>query len=87
MKNIYLITMAIVVGFLLSACSGDGEGSFDTGQEKIVVTNCETYVTIQVNDLLVKEDDNTSIKIVHDANGTKSICTTSGSAHIIREAN
>ena len=85
MKRIYLILMVSVVGLLLSACSGDGQGSFDTGEEKIIITNCETYVNTQVNDLLVKDDSATTIKIVHDVNGTKRVCVASGSAHIIRE--
>ena len=87
MKNKYLIPAVIIVALLLSACSGDGQGSFDTGEEKIVITSCEDYIITQTNDLLVKDDDNTTIKVIHDVNGTKKVCVLSGSAHIIREAN
>lgn len=87
MKNIYSRPMVIATALFLSACSGDGGGSFDTGDQNIAVTACEIYTTININDLLVKDDDNTTIKIVHDANGTKQVCTLTGSAHIIREAN
>ena len=85
MKKIVLIISTISLALLFSACGGDGEGNFDTGQQKIDITSCETYTTIQTNDLLVKDDENTTVKIVHDSNGTKTICVSSGSAHLIRE--
>ena len=85
MKNLYKVVIILSSIFLLSACSGDGQGSFDTGLEKIIVTDCEVYTLVQTNDLLVKDEDNTVIKTVHDANGTKKICVSAGSAHIIRE--
>jgi len=84
MKKIYIAMTIISTILLFSACSDDGQGSFDTGDEKIVVSVCETYTVVQTNDLLVKDEDNTTIKTVHDVNGTKKICTLSGSAHIIR---
>ena len=87
MKNIYINIMVITIALLLSACSENSESTFDTGEEKIVVTNCETYTVVQTNDLLVKDSTNTVIKIVDDINGTKTVCVVSGSAHIIREAN
>jgi len=86
MKKIILILSSLLIALLFSACGGgDGEGHFDTGEQKITITNCETYVTIQTNDLLVKDDSNTTVKIVHDSNGTKTICVEIGSAHLIRE--
>jgi len=85
-KKIILIISSIFLALLFSACGGgDGEGNFDTGQQKINITNCESYTTIQTNDLLVKDDSNTTVKIVHDSNGTKTICVLSGNAHLIRE--
>jgi hypothetical protein len=86
MKKIILILSSLFLALLFSACGGgDGEGHFDTGEEKIAITSCETYITIQDNDLLVKDDSNTTVKIVHDSNGTKTICVVTGSAHLIRE--
>ena len=87
MRNIYLIISSITLALFLSACGSDGEGKFDTGQEKITVTSCESYITLQTNDLLVKDDSNTTIKVTHDSNNTKQVCVATGSAHIIREAN
>lgn len=85
MKRDCIILTTTTLVLLLSACGGDGKGRFDTGNEKVIVSNCETYITIQVDDLLVKDSTNTTIKIVHDANDTKQVCVVSGSAHIIRE--
>ncbi|MDD2790673.1 MAG: hypothetical protein PHU40_08430 [Sulfurimonas sp.] len=87
MKNIYLITTAISAVFFFAACSGEGGSKFESGANSIAVTNCETYTTVQENDLLVKDDAATTIKVVHDINGTKTVCVLSGSAHIIREVN
>lgn len=86
MRNIYII-MTITLALFLSACS-NGDGSFETSATaKIPVKACETYTAIKVDDILVKEDDNTTVKIVHDANGSKKVCTLVGAAHLIRGVN
>jgi hypothetical protein len=86
MKKIVLIISSLFLALLFSACGGgDGEGNFDTGSQEINVTQCEIYTIIQINDLLVKDNSDTTVKIVHDSNGTKTICVVSGSAHLIRE--
>jgi len=88
MKKIILIVSSLLIALLFSACGGgDGEGNFDTGEQKIDIVKCDTNTStvIVTNDLLVKDDSNTTVKIVHDANGTKTICVLTGSAHLIRE--
>ncbi len=86
MRSIYIITV-VILALLLSACS-DGDGYFETSTtSKVAITVCEIYVPIQANDILVKEDDNTTIKIVHDANGSRKVCTLIGAAHLVREGN
>lgn len=56
------------------------------GEEKIDVPACsDNNLSIVTNDLLVKDDANTTVTISHDANGTKTVCVLSGTAHIIRE--
>ena len=85
MKHIKLLINITLIALFLSACGDDGKGSFDTGSQQITVTSCETYITLQSNDLLVKDTANTSVKIVHDGNNNKKVCVVSGSAHIIRE--
>ena len=87
MRNIYLLISSITLALFLSACGDDGDGKFDTGEEKITVTTCENYITLQTNDTLVKDDNNTTVKIIHDSNNTKQVCIVTGSAHIIRATN
>ena len=87
MRKIYTgIGVVSLLSFFTFGCSGDGRGRFDTGSTNVAVGVCETYTPIAANDLLVKDSDNTTIKIIHDQNGSKSICVVSGSAHIVREA-
>ena len=87
MKKIYKLIAITLIVLLFGACGGNGEGNFDTGQEKIIIVQCDTNTTININtnDLLVKDDSNTIVKIIDDSNGTKTICTITGNAHIIRE--
>jgi len=85
MKNIYIL-MVITIALLFSAC-GDGDGRFETGDTKIDVTVCPIIIAVDNNDLLVKNEDNTTIQVIHDANGSKQVCVLSGSAHIIRGNN
>lgn len=87
MKNIYKLILVPLITLLFSACGDEGEGKFDTGTTQINITNCETYITLQEGDLLVKDNDNTSIKIIHNINNTKQVCVRTGSAHLIRKAN
>ena len=98
MRRIYII-MTTAMALILSACSS-GDSSFENKDvisenndntfktnftTKISVKSCENYIIIKVNDILVKEDDITTIKIVHDANGSKKVCTLIGTAHLIRK--
>ena len=86
MKKITLLCSSISLALFLSACGGNGDGQFDTGEEKIDVPACsDSNLTIAPNDLLVKDDSNTTVTISHDLNGTKTVCVSIGTAHIIRE--
>ena len=91
MKTIYVTITMFATLLLLSACSGggggDGGGSFNTGLEQITITNCNAYTIAQTSDLIVKDSATTTIQIIHDSNGSKSVCVITGSAHIIREVN
>jgi len=88
MKKITLILATTLIALLFSACGGDGEGNFETDSTShINIVNCDTNSStiIKTNDLLVKDDSNTTVKIIDDANGTKTICAVTGSAHLVRE--
>lgn len=89
MKNIYKILTPISLALILSACGGD-EASYKNSEEQIPIVECNTtetikYTPIQINDTLVKTDTNTSVQIVHDSNDTKKVCTTIGSAYLLRK--
>ena len=86
MKKITLFCGSLSLALFLSACGGNGEGAFDTGEQKITVPKCtDSNLTIAPNDLLVKDDSSTTVTISHDLNGTKTVCVLTGTAHIIRE--
>ena len=86
--------LTITLGFLfILGCSEGGDASFKNGAIIVPITvNCigasvadiATYTPLQSGDTLVKDDDNTSVKIYHDVNGIKKVCLVSGSAHILR---
>jgi ABC-type methionine transport system permease subunit len=93
--NILTLTVVVISALLLSACGGGGGGdaSFSNGTTIVQVdVNCTgatvaaiaTYISLNSGDTVVKNDNNTSIKIYHDVNGTKKVCLVSGSAHIVR---
>ena len=92
-KNI--VTTVIITGMTLgfSACSNDGSTEAASTVNIPIDVNCissasateiETYITTQSGDTIVKDEDNTTVSIVLDANAVKRICLESGSAHIVR---
>ena len=86
MRNIYLIISTISLALFLSACGGGGGGGTSVGGDSstwIQITDCEDYVPLLDGDTVVKETDDTSVKIV-DSSGDKTICVVSGAAHIVR---
>ena len=73
--------------------SATGSGDTTLGSGEIIIpidVNCTTpatiatYIPLQSGDTIIKEDDNTSVNIYHDLDGTKKVCLDSGKAHILR---
>ena len=59
--------------------SNSGTGTNDCGDALVP----DYYTCIQDGDTLVKEDDNTSVEIIHSGSNKK-VCVVSGTAHILR---
>ncbi|QOY51008.1 hypothetical protein [Candidatus Sulfurimonas baltica] len=94
----YMITLTVVfLTVWFTSCSDEGDASFKNGVTVIslVGVDCVTtptstdianYTTLLSGDTIVKDDDNATISIYHDANGTKKICliNNGSSAHLLR---
>ena len=91
--SLSLLTLATLS---FTACGGGGDDASFKNTENLVDINiqCEvnatssdiaTYITVNSGDVIVKEEDNTTISLYHDINGTKKVCLVSGSAHIIKQ--
>jgi hypothetical protein len=96
--NILTLTTAVVSALLLSACGGGGgDASFKNGETIIslasvqckttpTTTDISNYETLLSGDTIVKDDNNATVIIYHDVNGTKKICLVNNgsTAHILR---
>ncbi len=91
--SLSLLTLATLS---FTACGGGSDdASFANSETLIDITiPCQTtptttdianYITVSSGDVIVKDDDNTTISIYHDINNTKKVCLVSGLAHIIRK--
>jgi len=91
-KYIIQIALSFLLAISFSACGGGSDASFENSETMIPIdVNCTTpatiatYITVNSGDAIVKEEENTTISIYHDINGTKKICLESGKAYIIRK--
>ncbi len=88
--SLSLLTLATLS---FTACGGGGDDASFANSETIIDidVNCttpatiSTYITVNSGDVIVKDDENTTISIYHDINNTKKVCLVSGLAHIIRK--
>ena len=91
----YLLSLAVILGF--TACgTGSEDASFKSTETIVSLTGitCVTgtptandiagYETLFSSDVIVKDEDNTTIAIYHDVDGLKKVCLVNGSAHIVR---
>ena len=82
----YMITLAVILGF--TACGG-GDAAFEGTSVEVSIVTCDsgtidTYTQLQSGDVIIKDEDNTTINTYHDIDGNKKICVDTGSAHIVR---
>lgn len=95
MKYIKQIVLSGTLALFLSACGG-GDAAFEGTTTTIsldsitCVTGTPTasdiagYETLLSSDVIVKDEDNTTIALYHDVDGLKKVCLVNGSAHIVR---
>lgn len=88
MKSIlkYLSICLVVLGFASCGGGGGGGSSSDEGTEIVscsVSENIEDYTSLQSDDVIVKDSDDTVISIFHDSDENKKVCVVSGSAYIL----
>ena len=89
-RLIQLTFLPFALVLFLSAC-GDSEvqeSVVTEAQTTIAVVDCTLFddalTQIESGDVLVAEDANTSVKLIHNEDGTKYVCVVNGTAHILR---
>ena len=96
MIKIASLSLLTIATFSFTACGGgNDDASFKNSETMIPIdmnctvsptqTDIANYITVNSGDVIVKDDDNTTISIYHDVNNTKKVCLVSGLAHIIRK--
>ena len=91
MKNIIALSLLGTLVVLFTACGGGSDAHFRNANIIPIDVNCttpatiSTYITLQSDDVIVKEENNTTISIYHDINLNKKVCLVSGKAYIIRK--
>jgi hypothetical protein len=96
MIKIATLSLLTLATLSFTACGGGSDdASFKNSETMIDIdVNCtvapnqatiDTYIPVYSGDVIVKDDENTSVSIYHDINGTKKICLEYGNAHIIRK--
>eukprot|EP00767_Chilomastix_cuspidata_P008293 gnl/Chilomastix_cuspidata/9460.p2 GENE.gnl/Chilomastix_cuspidata/9460~~gnl/Chilomastix_cuspidata/9460.p2 ORF type:complete len:103 (+),score=5.65 gnl/Chilomastix_cuspidata/9460:29-337(+) len=94
----YLSICIIVLSFASDGGGGGSSSSSDGGTDtpddntdstKTEIVSCldssniEEYTSLQSDDEIVKDSEETVISIYHDSDGNKKICVESGSAYIL----
>jgi len=88
-NNIKFVITIFSIALFLSAC-GSGDAEFSGTSTTVSIVDCNSsvdvadYSALQSGDVIVKDEDNTSISTYHDIDGNKRVCVDNGSAHIVR---
>ena len=96
MKKSYLLTILLGIGLGLSGCGSSSVDGFQESDdaatvEKIVISiGCTTpitlseYIELKSGDKIVKDEEDSTVKLYHDENNLKRVCIETGEAHIER---
>jgi len=72
-----MIIIGTVSAFLLSACGG---GNAPQNTEKLVASCSSGSTTLKKGAKVTALEDNTEVKVLHEANGKKTVCVSKGKA-------
>ena len=86
MKNVYVLVTILAIALSFNACSGGGDSaSFeDSSDTKIIIGVCPATTVYADGDTLTGETPTTTVKITNLADGTKTVCSLSGSAYLTK---
>jgi len=88
MKKVIVTIAAIIAAINFSGCNegGSNDSHFKDAGETIKIVSCSTGDTaLESGDVIVKDEDATTIKTTHNADSNKTICVGTGQAHIVRQ--
>ena len=72
-----MIILGTVSAFFLSACGG---GSAPKNTEKLIASCASGSTTLKKGDKVIALENNTEVKVLHEANGIKTVCVSKGKA-------
>lgn len=98
LKTVKLVLLSVAISIIFIGCGEEAEFKGTSSNDKIIIslnsitcvtgtpsaTDIEGYETLLSDDVLVKDEDNTTIAIYNDEDGLKKVCLVNGSAHIER---
>jgi len=96
MKKSYLLVLLLGIGFGITGCGNSNIDGFEESNSSIEVEKIELgiacttpatfndYIKLQSADKIVKDEENSIIRLYHDQNNLKRVCLQSGKAHIER---
>ena len=83
MKVMVYIMIGIGVLSIMGCSHSSSDDDSQTTQQSIPISQCDSYTTIQDGDTLVKDENETVVKIVEN-NTSTTVCVEDGSAHLLR---
>jgi hypothetical protein len=79
-----LIILSLTLALFFSACGGKSGKDSGSDLMSIAISDCEDYTDVLTGDIIVEDDENTTIKTIFNTDGSRKVCIISGTAHIER---
>ena len=92
MKNKLIVALifTMIISISFNACSNSSEDKVTEIDINVKClpnptgTDIENHISLLEKDSVVKDEDNTTVSIYYDTQGTKKVCLVEGKAHILR---